>query len=81
VPVGHMIDEFESRGIAQILDSVGVEFILLDMEHSGFTIADVADQIAWLAATTIAPFVCVPQIEYHLIARCLDVGALGIMVP
>lgn len=81
VPVGHMLDEFGTRGMGQILENAGVDFVLLDAEHSGFTIAQIADLLAWFAGTTVAPFVRVPQIEYHLIARCLDSGALGVMVP
>lgn len=80
-PVGHMILEFGARGMAQILDSVGIDFVLLDTEHSAFTTAELADQIAWFKATSIAPFVRIPQIEYHFIARTLDLGALGVMVP
>ncbi len=81
VPVGHMILEFGTRGVAQILDAAGIDFVLLDTEHSAFTVAHLADQIVWFKATSIAPFVRIPQIEYHFIARTLDQGALGIMVP
>ena len=81
VPVGHMLDEFGTRGMGQILETAGVDFVLLDTEHSGFTIAQIADLLAWFAGTSVAPIVRVPQIEYHLIARCLDSGALGVMVP
>ncbi len=81
VPVGHMVLEFATRGIARMLEVAGVDFALIDMEHTGFTAADVADMMAWFKATTVAPFVRVPQIEYDFIARTLDVGALGVMVP
>lgn len=80
-PIGHMILEFGSRGQAQMLAQVGLDFVIIDQEHSSFTISNVADMIAWFKATTIAPFVRIPQIEYHLIARLMDAGALGIMVP
>lgn len=81
IPVGHMISEFATRGIAQIVERAGVDFVVIDMEHTGLTSADVANLIAWFKATTVAPFVRVPVPEYHFIARTLDVGALGIMVP
>ena len=42
---------------------------------------EVADLIAWFSATTIAPFVRVTEIAYHLLARTMDAGALGVMVP
>lgn len=81
MPVGHMVLEFGTRGMPQILETTGVDFVVVDMEHSGFTIANIADMMAWFKLTTLAPFVRIPQIEYHFIARSLDAGALGIMVP
>jgi len=81
VPVGHMIFEFGTRGMAQMLDNVGLDFVVIDSEHAAFTTADIADQVAWFKSTTIAPFVRVPQVDYHWMARTLDQGALGLMVP
>jgi 2-keto-3-deoxy-L-rhamnonate aldolase RhmA len=81
VPVGHMLLEFNTRGMAQILDGAGVDFVVIDMEHTGFGAPQIADLVAWLKATTVAPFVRIPQIQYHFIARTLDAGALGIMAP
>lgn len=81
IPVGHMVLEFGTRGVAQMLEVAGVDFVVIDMEHTGFSAANVADLIAWFKATTVAPFVRVPQLLYHFVARSLDAGALGIMVP
>jgi 2-dehydro-3-deoxyglucarate aldolase/4-hydroxy-2-oxoheptanedioate aldolase len=81
VPVGHMVLEFGTRGMPKILEAAGLDFVVVDMEHTGFTSAHVADMIAWFKATPIAPFVRIPQTQYHFVARTLDVGALGIMVP
>lgn len=81
VAVGHMLLEFNTRGIPQILAQADLDFAIMDMEHSNFSAANVADMMAWFKATEIAPFVRIPQVEYHFIARTLDAGALGIMVP
>lgn len=81
VAAGHMLLEFNTRGVAQILAQADLDFVIMDLEHSSFSAANVADMIAWLKSTNIAPFVRIPQIEYHFIARTLDAGALGIMVP
>ncbi len=81
VPVGHMIMEFATRGMGRLLTAADLDFVIIDMEHSGFSTADVANLIAWTHAGDVAPFVRVPQIEYHLIARVMDAGALGVMVP
>jgi len=78
--VGTMIMEFGTRGVAKILASTPVDFVMIDMEHTGFDTAHVADLCAWFKATDIAPFVRIPQNLYHFCARTLDAGALGIMV-
>lgn len=80
IPAGHMIMEFATRGLAKILESAGIDFVLLDMEHTGFDNSHIADQVAWLKSTSIAPFVRVPQNLYHFLARVMDAGALGVMV-
>ena len=81
IPYGHMIWEFATRGIARILDNADLDFVVLDMEHAANDLTEVADQMAWFRATDIAPFVRVPQPYYHFIARTMDAGALGVMVP
>lgn len=79
--VGHMLMEFGTRGIAKIVESAGVDFVLLDMEHGGMELERLADLIAWFKATPIAPLVRVPGAYYHFVARVMDAGALGIMCP
>src|SRR5258708_10582212 len=79
-PAGHMIMEFATRGIAKILEAAAVDFVVIDMEHTGFDTERIADLIAWFKATDIAPFVRVPQNLYHFLARTMDAGALGVMV-
>ena len=79
--IGHMISEFGTRGQAKMLETADIDFVVIDREHTGSTSADVADLVAWFKATDIAPFVRIPQIQYHFLARTLDVGALGLMVP
>ncbi|MEK7404934.1 MAG: aldolase/citrate lyase family protein [Acidobacteriota bacterium] len=80
IPVGHMIMEFGTRGIAKILAAADLDFVVIDMEHTGFDAERIADLMAWLKATDIAPFVRVPQGLYHFLARTMDAGALGVMV-
>ena len=42
-PVGHMVMEFATRGIAKLTEFGGIDFALIDMEHSGIGVPDVAD--------------------------------------
>jgi 2-keto-3-deoxy-L-rhamnonate aldolase RhmA len=55
--IGHMILEFGTRGIAKILEAVGLDFVLIDMEHSGLDFGAVADLLAWFRGTPVAPIV------------------------
>jgi 2-dehydro-3-deoxyglucarate aldolase/4-hydroxy-2-oxoheptanedioate aldolase len=81
IPIGHMLLEFDSRGVPRMLEAAGLDYVVIDMEHSGFSTTDVADLLAWFKATQIAPFVRIPEIQYHFVARALDAGAMGIMLP
>jgi 2-keto-3-deoxy-L-rhamnonate aldolase RhmA len=81
IPIGHMIVDFNVRGLPKMLEAANVDFVLIDMEHGAFGLSDVADLIAWFRGTTIAPFVRVPVGTYPFIARVLDAGAAGVMVP
>ncbi len=81
VPIGHMIWEFHTRGMARLADLAELDFVLIDMEHGGFSLDQVADLVAWFRATSVTPMVRVPEVQYNFIARSLDMGALGIMVP
>jgi 2-dehydro-3-deoxyglucarate aldolase/4-hydroxy-2-oxoheptanedioate aldolase len=75
-----MIMEFGTRGIAKLLESADVDFVLFDMEHSGIEIERIFDLIAWAKAAPFSPFVRVPQGMYHFLARTMDAGAHGVMV-
>lgn len=80
IPLGTMVWEFGTRGMAKILEAADLDFVLIDMEHSTFDGERVADLLAFFKATPIAPFVRVPQRLYHFLARAMDAGALGVMV-
>lgn len=73
--------EFFTPGLAQNAKVAGAEFILFDMEHSGAGIDVMKQQIAYSRGLEVAPLVRVPTHQYHFVARALDAGALGIMVP
>ena len=78
---GTMIFEFFTPGIAQIGKAAGADFILYDMEHSGAGIETIKAQMAACRGLGLAPMVRVPTLQPQFISRCLDMGAMGIMVP
>ena len=79
--VGHFIVEFATPGIGHIMKSAGCEFVLFDMEHSGFSIETVKSSIRYMQAAGLPIIVRVPSREYHHIARVCDMGAEGVMMP
>jgi 2-dehydro-3-deoxyglucarate aldolase/4-hydroxy-2-oxoheptanedioate aldolase len=78
---GAMVFECFLPGMAQIMKNAGCEFVLYDMEHSGLSIETLKMLCATCRGLDIEPMVRVPRGEYHFIARALDVGARGVMVP
>ena len=78
---GAMVFEFFSPGLPQICKNAGAEFVLYDMEHSGLEFETLKTQCALCRGLGVVPLVRVPAGEYHFIARALDIGAMGIMVP
>jgi 2-keto-3-deoxy-L-rhamnonate aldolase RhmA len=81
VALGSMVFEFFTPGIARICANAGAEFVMYCMEHTGAGYETLKPQFALCRALGIAPLVRVPATEYHFVARALDVGALGVMVP
>ena len=79
--LGTMVFEFPTTGIARIAAEAGAEFVIYDMEHTGWSIETIRNLMATPRAADLVPMVRVPATEYHLISRPLDVGAMGIMVP
>jgi 2-dehydro-3-deoxyglucarate aldolase/4-hydroxy-2-oxoheptanedioate aldolase len=78
---GAMVFEFFTAGLPRICANAGADFVLYDMEHTGLSFETLKTQVALCAGLGIVPLVRVPRGDYPFIARALDVGALGVMVP
>ena len=78
---GAMIFEFFNPGIPIILKNAGCEFIIFDMEHGGLSLEKFKTLSIISNANKIAPFIRIPEVNYNYVARALDLGASGIMVP
>ena len=81
LPIGTWIFEFNTPGITRIAASAGIDFIVYDMEHSGFGMESIRSLIAESRFSRLATLVRVPAAQYYLIAPVLDVGAGGIIAP
>ncbi len=82
VIIGTMVTAVRSPGIAQMLATSGFDFVIIDLEHSSFSIQTVED-IIWAAkAADICSIVRVPDKKgHHLLSRPLDAGAQGLLIP
>ena len=78
---GAMIFEFFSPGIPIILKNAGCEFIIFDMEHGGLSLEQFKTLSLISNANKISPFIRIPELNYNYVARALDLGASGVMVP
>jgi 2-keto-3-deoxy-L-rhamnonate aldolase RhmA len=81
VAIGTFLLEFGTTGIARLAAEAGADFAILDMEHTGWTTETIRMLLATARPTGMVPVVRVPATEYHFIARVLDIGAMGVMVP
>ncbi len=79
--LGAMVFEFFTPGMPQICANAGAEFALFDMEHTGLGFETLKAQCALCRGLPLVPMTRVPRGEYHFIARALDVGSFGVMVP
>jgi 2-keto-3-deoxy-L-rhamnonate aldolase RhmA len=78
---GHFIVEFATPGIGHIVKSAGGDFVLFDLEHSGFGFETVKSALRYFEAAGVPVIVRAPSNDYAHIARACDMGAEGIMLP
>ena len=81
IVIGSEASRIRTAELAQIFAAAGFDFVFIDMEHTSFNMETVADMIRIARLVNIVPIVRVPNAEYHFIARALDGGAQGIIVP
>jgi len=78
---GTMIQDVRTPSVGQIMALAGCDFLFFDMEHGPFNLETVADMVRVTRLAGVTPLVRVPDAEYHLMCRPLDLGAQGIMIP
>ena len=81
IKFGTFLSEFATPGIGYILKSAGCDFVLVDMEHSGFGIDTIKSLLRSLEAANLPAIVGMPGKSPDDLARCLDIGADTVMSP
>lgn len=67
--------------ITELAAAAGVDFVIVDMEHSALDLERCAHVIRAADAAGITPLVRVQDVEHALIVKLMNLGAAGIVVP
>jgi 2-dehydro-3-deoxyglucarate aldolase/4-hydroxy-2-oxoheptanedioate aldolase len=72
---------YRSAEIPRTFAAAGFDYVFIDMEHASFNLETVHDMITASLVAGITPIVRVAELSYSLVARLLDSGAQGIILP
>lgn len=72
---------YRSAEVPRALAAAGFDYVFIDVEHGGFGVETVQDMVEAAVRAGITPLVRVGELLYSLVARSLDVGAQGIILP
>ena len=78
---GTMLTECLSPEVAPLLAAAGLDFFIVDTEHSPGDLAQIEALARVAHASGVTPLVRITENEYFLIARALDCGAAGVVAP
>jgi 2-keto-3-deoxy-L-rhamnonate aldolase RhmA len=65
----------------ELMALAGFDFVVIDLEHSALSIETAFHHIGVALLSGVSPIVRIPALEGGIVARLLDAGAEGIMVP
>ena len=78
---GPIVGEARSNSFVKQMALAGHDFLWFDMEHAMFNFETVANLTQMSLVTGIVPLIRVTDLQYALVARALDAGAQGIVIP
>lgn len=67
--------------VTEIAAELGLDWVCIDMEHGATDFVDIANHLRAAKGSDLCVFVRVSRLAQDTIARCLDLGADGIVVP
>jgi 2-keto-3-deoxy-L-rhamnonate aldolase RhmA len=79
--IGLMCFEFVTTGVTRVAAVAGADFVLLDLEHSGYGLDAMRGVLAAARAGSIPTFVRPAGSSRPAISGILDLGADGVMLP
>jgi 2-dehydro-3-deoxyglucarate aldolase/4-hydroxy-2-oxoheptanedioate aldolase len=78
---GPIVEEIFSVGGVRVLANAGHDFLWFDTEHNMYDWETLLTVVQFSRAIGIVPLVRVTDLSYPLVARALDTGALGVVIP
>lgn len=78
--IGVAVRALRSVEVARIMKTCGYDWLFIDLEHGSTSIETAAGIMTAALDAGITPIVRVPEGESAMAARCLDAGALGIVI-
>jgi 4-hydroxy-2-oxoheptanedioate aldolase len=81
VALGCSLSQLRSAEIPRMFSAAGFDWVFIDSEHGCFTIETIQDLVRSSLLLPITPIVRVADFQYDLVARALDMGAEGIILP
>ncbi len=78
---GPIVAETRTIGTIKKFKLAGHDFLFLDMEHAMFDWETMVDLVQAALAWDISPIVRATDLSYPLVARALDTGAQGVIIP
>ena len=70
-----------STPMLELMNEDYLDFVLFDMEHGTYNNENLVPLMQTCRLLGLPCFVRVPDVTYHHIARCMDLGADGVMAP
>lgn len=81
IALGSSLSQLRSPEIPRMFAAAGFDWIFIDSEHGCFTIETIQDLVRSSLMLPITPIVRVADFQYDLVARALDMGAEGLILP
>ena len=78
---GTMISINRSPRWIPILDGVGLDYVIIDTEHSPRSRGELGDYLTMFNTISVVPIVRIPIPDAHYVTMAIDAGAQGVLAP
>ena len=78
---GTMISIARNPKWIPILDSVGLDYVVIDTEHNYRSRGELGDFLLMMNTSGVVPIVRIPIPDSHYVTMAMDAGAHGVLAP